>query len=257
VLASQGYRIGGLNPLNPFAPPDFPEAFDPDKLWNYEFGWKTRWLDGRVKVDGALFYIDWSNQQVQVSLPGGFSVISNVGKTEIKGVELDFSVSPVSGLELGVAGSYLDATLARDLFQNPDDPPEEQVLIGRSGDQLTGVPETQGSLYAQWQFPMTDTVQGVLRGDLQYVGKISRYFEHDTRVPAPADDFSSYGDYSLINLRAGAEWTDLSVTLFVKNLTDERAALFRGLQGTTVTATRDDIYVAQPRTIGVVVSKSF
>jgi len=37
---------------------------------------------------------------------------------------------------------------------------------------------------------------------------------------------------------------------------EHTAALFRGLQGTYVTPTRDDVYVAQPRTIGVTVSKS-
>ena len=257
ALASQGYRTGGLNPLNPLAPPDLPQAFDPDKLWNYEIGWKTRWFDRRVKFDGAIFYIDWKDEQIQVSLPGGFTTITNAGKTTIKGIEIDFSVSPLDGLELGVGGSYIDAKLARDLIQNPDDPPADQILIGKSDDQLTGVPTEQGSVYAQWTFPLTSTVMATVRGDLQYVGETSRYFEHDVRVPAPADEFSSYGDYSLVNLRAGAEWNGFTVTVFAKNLTDERAVLFRGLQGTSITPTRDDIYVAQPRTIGVTISKAF
>jgi iron complex outermembrane recepter protein len=257
LLASQGYRSGGLNPLNPFTPPDFPQAFEPDKLWNYEFGWKTRWLDRRLKFDGSLFYIDWSNEQIEVSLPGGFSAITNAGKTTIKGIEADFSVNVLEGLELGLGGSYIDAKLDRDLIENPQDPVAQQVLIGAAGDHLTGVPKTQGNVYAQWHFPLTEGVQGVLRSELQYVGKTARYFAHDTQVPTPADDFASYGDYSLVNVRAGAAWKDLSLTLFVKNLADKRAVLFRGLQGTSVTPTRDDIYVAQPRTIGLTVSKSF
>jgi iron complex outermembrane recepter protein len=253
ALASQGYRVGGLNPLNPETVnnPDFPQAFEPDKLWNYELGWKTLWLDRRLKFNAALFYIDWKNEQVEVALPGGFSIIANAGKTTIKGVEADLAIAPLPGLELGVNGSYIRAQLDKDLYG------ESGELIGKAGDQLTGVPKTQGSLFAQWDFPLATNLRGVLRGDLQYVGQTSRYFAHDSRVPAPADQFEAYGDYTLLNLRGGLQWPTFSVILFVNNVTDRRAALFRGLQGTSVTPTRDDVYVAQPRTIGIDVTKRF
>ena len=257
VLASQGYRTGGNNPLNPATVnnPIFPQTFNPDKLWNYELGFKTLWFDHRLTVNGAVFYIDWSNEQIEVALPGGYSIITNAGKTTIKGVEGDVTYSPAGGLELGINGSYLDATLARDLLDVSS--PANPVVIGRAGDQLTGVPKTQGSLYAQWHFPLAVTVEGVVRSDLQYVGRTGRFFAHDSRVSAPADEFQDYGDYTLINLRAGAKWSDLSVMLYAKNVADRRAVFFRGLQGTSSTPTRDDVYVAQPRTIGVTVSKSF
>ena len=122
---------------------------------------------------------------------------------------------------------------------------------------MTGVPKAQGSAYGQVHVPLSPTIQGVLRADLQYVGRISRYFKSDERVAAPADQFQDYGNYGLVNLRGGIETTDLSVMLFVKNLSDRRAALFRGSQGTDVVPTRDDIYVAQPRTIGVTINKKF
>lgn len=257
ALASQGYRTGGNNPLNPATAnnPIFPQTFNPDKLWNYELGFKTLWLDHRLTVNGSVFYIDWSNEQIEVALPGGYDIITNAAKTTIKGIEGDVSYVPTDGIELGINGSYLDAKLARDLVNNSD--PANQVVIGRAGDQLTGVPKTQGSLYAQWHFPLAAGVEGVVRSDLQYVGRTGRFFAHDSRVPAPADEFQDYGDYSLVNLRGGAEWTDLSVMLYVKNLADRRAVFFRGLQGTSSTPTRDDVYVAQPRTIGVTVNKRF
>jgi iron complex outermembrane recepter protein len=257
ALASQGYRTGGLNPLNPATAtdPTFPQAFGPDKLWNYELGWKTRWLDHRLTLNGSVFYVDWSNEQIEVALPGGFDVIANAGKTSIKGTEWDLSMTPISGLELGINGSYIHAILARDLVNNTD--PANPIVIGRSGDALTGVPKTQGSVYGQWQFPFTDSVAGFLRSDVQYVGRTTRYFAHDSRVPAPADNFQDYGDYTLINVRTGAQWKDFTVTLFVKNAADRRAAFFRGLQGTSTVPTRDDVYVAQPRTIGITVYEAF
>ena len=253
ALASQGYRTGGLNPLNPATlnNPTFPQAFQPDKLWNYELGLKTLWLHRRLRLNGAAFYIDWSNEQVQLALPTGFSVIANAGKTRIAGLEGELAFRPTGELEVGLNASYTRAKLARDLYGN------NGVLVGQAGDQLTGVPKLQGSAYGQWDFPLRDGVRGVIRGDVQYMGRAQRFYAHDSRVPAPADAFEAYGDYAVVNLRGGLKWPDLSAMLFMDNVADRRAALFRGLQGTSVTASRDDVFVVQPRTIGVEVTKSF
>lgn len=253
ALASEGYRAGGLNPLNPATVNDknFPVAFQPDKLWSYELGSKTRLLDRHLSVNGALFLIDWSNEQIQLGLPSGFTVIANAGKTLIKGAEAEIAAYPAEGVQVGLSGSYVRSELRRDLLSAGGQ------VVGRSGDQLPGVPKTQGSIYGQWSFAAGGEARGVLRGDLQYVGRTARYYAHETDVPAPADQFQSYGDYGLVNLRGGLEWPKLSVMLFVRNLADRRAVFFRGLQGTSVTATRDDVYIAQPRTIGITLRKTF
>lgn len=248
ALASQGYRIGGLNPLNPATinDPSFPPSFDPDKLYNYELGWKTRWLEQRLTLNGALFYIDWDNIQIEIPLATGFSIIGNAGSAKIKGIEMELSIVPVDQVQLGISGSYIQAELGEDLVDDSD--PLNPVVIGREGDQLTGVPKKQGSVYAQWRFPLGDTLEGVLRGDVQYVGTIDRFF---------GSALESYGDYTLGNLRASLEWRDLTVTAFVKNVSNERARYFRGQQATSAPEGREDIFVAQPRTIGVTISKQF
>lgn len=253
ALASQGYRTGGLNPLNPATlnNPAFPQAFQPDKLWNYEVGLKTLRLDRRLRLNGAVFFIDWSNEQVELALPSGFDVIANAGKTQISGLEGELAFRPTGELEVGLNASYTRAKLARNLYGN------NGILVGQSGDQLTGVPKLQGSAYGQWDFPIKDGVRGVVRGDVQYVGRTQRFYAHDSRVSAPADLFEAYGDYAMVNLRGGLQWPDFSAMLFIDNVADRRAVLFRGLQGTSVTGSRDDVFVAQPRTIGVEVTKSF
>lgn len=257
ALASQGYRTGGLNPLNPATTdnPLFPQAFGPDKLWNYELGTKTRWLGGRLMLNASLFYIDWRNEQIEVALPGGFDVIGNAGKTRIKGVEVDGAVRPIPSVEIGINGSYIQAQLAEDLINESD--PNSPIVIGRAGDQLTGVPKTQGSAYTQWSWQLTASVDAFVRADVQYVGRTARFFAHDSRVPSPADQFEAYGDYTLVNLRMGAMWDRLRISVFANNILDRRAYFFRGLQGTSTVASRDDIYVAQPRTVGVTVSQEF
>jgi len=83
---------------------------------------------------------------------------------------------------------------------------------------------------------------------VQYVGTIDRFF---------GTDVESYGDYTLGNLRFSLQWADVTVTAFVKNIGNERARFFRGQQATSAPEGREDIYVAQPRTIGVTLSKQF
>jgi iron complex outermembrane recepter protein len=240
VLASEGYRIGGLNPLNPFTinDPTYPRAFQPDHLWNYEAGVKTGWLDGRLTIDGAAYHIDWQNMQIEVTLPTGFSEIANAGAASITGTELDVAYVPADWLALGINGSLIDAQLAK------------TSAIGEKGERLVGVPHQQGSAYVQGTFPMGSGMSGFVRLDADYMGTMRRFF-------GALDNFETYGNYTLANFRTGLRRGDLSVTLFVSNLADRRAALFTGQQSTTTPTGRLDRYTNQPRTVGITVEESF
>jgi iron complex outermembrane receptor protein len=85
---STGFRPGGGNPgyeaLNQTIPPT---QYVADTLTNYEFGWKTSWLDHKLIVNGDVFLERWKN--IQYALPGiyGLSAIDNVGDALSKGIE--------------------------------------------------------------------------------------------------------------------------------------------------------------------------
>ena len=72
-------------------------SFDEESSVNYELGAKTSWLANRVTANIAAYYIDWSNQQLTQTIQasrrdgvlGSLSFTSNVGKSEVKGVELE------------------------------------------------------------------------------------------------------------------------------------------------------------------------
>jgi outer membrane receptor protein involved in Fe transport len=114
--ASKGYRPGGPN--NP-APASVCGAavaalglsqsqltkYGSDHLWNYEVGEKTRWLDRRLTVNGALYYIDWTAVQQQIVLQCGFNITANFGKATSKGGELEVTYVPVDGLTFTASGS--------------------------------------------------------------------------------------------------------------------------------------------------------
>jgi iron complex outermembrane recepter protein len=78
ATVSKGFRIGNSNGIAA-CPPDFnpnapgsqtlcalPDEFQygPDKTTNYEVGFKTQWLNRRLTFNGAFYYVDWADPQL-------------------------------------------------------------------------------------------------------------------------------------------------------------------------------------------------
>ncbi len=87
--------------------------FDQEKLDNYELGAKTSWLDGKVRLNGAFFFQDFTNKQVstQVTDPntGLLSArILNAGAAEVFGLELEATWFATDNLTLGLGYTWLD-----------------------------------------------------------------------------------------------------------------------------------------------------
>jgi iron complex outermembrane receptor protein len=103
---SRGFRSGGFNDKE-----NLGSSYKPEFTWNYELGLKTEWLAGRLKVNTALFYIDWSDMQVEVPTLGGASVyVDNAAKAASQGAELEITANLAQGLDLVAGASYTDAT---------------------------------------------------------------------------------------------------------------------------------------------------
>ena len=87
AFVATGYRPGGLNvPVGLGPPPPFEE----EEVTNYEIGWKSGWMDGRLRLQLDAFYNDYDNFQVTVGYPDipvfGFE-LNNPSTTEIYGAE--------------------------------------------------------------------------------------------------------------------------------------------------------------------------
>ncbi len=54
---STGFRPGGINRRGTIPP------YSPDKLTNYELGWKTAWYNGQLTFNGDVFWEDWNKFQ--------------------------------------------------------------------------------------------------------------------------------------------------------------------------------------------------
>lgn len=109
--ATRGFKSGGWNArataTNAFLP------FGPEKVWSYEAGIKSDWLDRRVRANLTFFYTDVTDLQTPsalVSSTGSATFITrNFADMRNKGLEAELTVVPVDGLNLYINAGYQDA----------------------------------------------------------------------------------------------------------------------------------------------------
>jgi iron complex outermembrane receptor protein len=102
---SKGFLSGGLaEALDPITQKMF--DYKPEKVTNYEVGFKFDALDRRVRLNTAVFYLDYTDRQltsVVISNDGRVAGIPiNAKKSHIEGIEIESQFIPVDNLELTV-----------------------------------------------------------------------------------------------------------------------------------------------------------
>ncbi|GLT02413.1 TonB-dependent receptor [Sphingobium jiangsuense] len=108
---STGYKGGGINP-RPYTV-DQITTFDPETLNAYEAGFKADLLDRKVRLNGAVFFNDYKNLQINryfcpETASSTCSMPANAGNAEVFGFEAELSAQPVDGLMFDASVGYLD-----------------------------------------------------------------------------------------------------------------------------------------------------
>ncbi len=255
AVASQGFRLGGTNNQGVVA---IPALFESDEVWNYELGYKTRWMDDRLTLNGAIFNLVWENMQVSAEDPtGAFGFVTNAGAAEVWGAELEVYALPTPNLTFGFGVSWLPT---RELTEDQSTVViiggEEVPLFapGKKGDNIPTIPEwtVNGSLQYDYDLDALQDWAGWIRGDFSYRSKSRsdlQRFEDGNANDRPLDS------YGIVGLRAGfdnTEWNS-SLVFFVNNLFDERGDV--SVQGANGEPTFK--ITNRPRTIGIEFNKHF
>ncbi|WP_454828162.1 TonB-dependent receptor [Pseudoxanthomonas wuyuanensis] len=243
ATAADGFRPGGANQV--IGLPEVLTAYSSDKLWNYEVGMKSYWLDRSLFFNAALYQIDWDDMQVRGrTLNGAFSFLANAGAARMRGVELEWIYRPIMGLDLTANFNYVNAELTEDQISDVVTAP------GRNGDQVPDIPEVTGMIAAAYRRGLTDTLDGMIRLDANYVGKTYSSFRPDDPYRATRDA------YTMLNFRTGVESADdrWSVYLYVRNLTNKLAINQLSLSSTPPYGSATSL---MPRTIGINFAMNF
>ncbi|WP_174290872.1 TonB-dependent receptor [Sphingomonas bacterium] len=102
-----GFRSGGVNNAVGL------ETYQPETLTAFTIGSKNRFFDNRVQLNIEGFYWKYNNEQIAhaavdaLNRPGSYT--QNIGRSEIKGVEVEGRVLVTKTTELNADVQYLDA----------------------------------------------------------------------------------------------------------------------------------------------------
>jgi outer membrane receptor protein involved in Fe transport len=259
---SRGFRPGGVNRRGTFPP------YQPDYLTNYEAGAKYSFGRG-AHLNVAGYVENWKDMQVSVLGEDGLTVVRNVGKARIVGVEADLLLRPTDGLTWSTGVAYNDATLREDFCFD-----EEALdctdagffggvdLLAEKGDRLPLTAKWKGSSQVRYEWGLSSDLEAHVQGLVTFEGKRKR----DLR-PGINDIYGNMKSYAQVDIGAGLEKGPWNLDLYVKNLFDVRGQLSKNIQcreevcGDSIDGTLNGgkIYtvITRPRTIGLRIGRKF
>jgi iron complex outermembrane receptor protein len=223
-----GYKAGGVGP-RPFNAAQA-RGFGPEKLTSYEVGLKTDLLNRHLRFNTAVFYNDFKDAQLvllscpQFGGPGPCALPQNAGNAKLKGVEAEILAVPVAGLQIDLAGSYLDWSWdcvnpqVVGLANGPcsSDPNVISVLTSTP----LGFIKEQGHAGIQYEFPLTGGGSLTPRFDAAYQGPQTATANLRPAPGSPSALYGLVGGFTVAN--AHLTWRnakkDLETTLEVTNL---------------------------------------
>jgi iron complex outermembrane receptor protein len=204
--ATRGFKSGGFNATSTTNPP-----FLPEKVWAYEIGVKSTFLDKRLRINAAAFHYDYTDLQVIQSIPGQLSKITNAASATIDGAELEGIASITPQFRLNASLALLDATYGD--YKTVDSDRPQLGVLNLKGTTLPRSPHTTFTLGAEY---LWDGDWGTIsvRGDYSHTSKVSF-----TQFDAP---FVTQKGYGLLNARATYTTPDgnWDFSLWAQNLTD-------------------------------------
>ena len=225
---SEGFRVGGSNPLKPASV--LPRDYSSDELKNYEVGLKSEWLDNTVRFNLAAYFMQWDDFAVQLEDPQALFQLGfvNLASAEIPGVEAEFAVTLSDNWQLDGALSWNDAETSEEttLSFGVDENGDPLELFVPKGERLPLTPDSTATLGIEYRSSgQLFNAQPFARFDVAYVGESVNSLEGIESVvsgnPPVVQDAYTTGD-----LRIGLDGDAWGASFFVDNVWDERAELF-------------------------------
>ncbi|NKB36822.1 MAG: TonB-dependent receptor [Gammaproteobacteria bacterium] len=226
VSYSEGFK-GGAFTQRVFPPALATPTSNPEFVKVYEGGFKSTWLDNRLRMNGAVFFTDYTDLQINVSAGTGTGAIGDVTKNaaaaEILGFELEMTAVPVDEALIQLGIGYLDAEYTEiDTANNPFG----GIVISQDS-KLVNAPKWNIVAAAQYDYNLGDWGTLTPRVDVSHTSAVYNSPENDLRLRQGAN--------TLLNL--SMTWRDVndvwSVTAAGKNVTDE-TYLVTGVSGSGI-----------------------
>jgi iron complex outermembrane recepter protein len=234
----RGFKAGGFPVLNPARKAQLVPVVQ-EKLLAYEIGAKSSYFDGLLYTGATAFYYDYTNKQLLTKtldeIFGPLPILENAPKSTVYGFELEAQITPIEGLYIAFAGSYIKTEI--DEFVGTNSEGREQDFAGLP---FNFAPEWQLSALFDYTRQISTGLAAGFGADYYYSG--------DTNGAIDQNPLFAMDSYHLIGARLhlGSIEDTWKLTLFGRNLTNELAN-----QGSNSFSEVVNRYVARPRTIGL------
>jgi len=225
ITRSEGYRPGGANRTTQLG-----ATYDADFLTSTEFGFKSISMDGRLRLNGAMYQMDWDDIQLgwfdsSISLLG---LVDNIGKANSNGFELDakYILSDTVSVAVGYANN--EAVLKEDYVLRG-------VVEAKDGQDLPFTPDTKYNVTINVDTGDTSSLQ------FNYV------FVDEMWNDLFYDDREMQNSYGIANLSFTTQVGENStMQIYMDNIFDEVAQLYINSEDIQRLTT-----VNRPTTVGV------
>jgi iron complex outermembrane recepter protein len=252
---STGFRPGGINRLPDVAP------YNSDRLTNLELGWKTTWLDGRLRANGAVFYERWDDMQLSVFGPNGITSIVNAANAYTKGIESDVSWLVADHLTLSTSGTYVEARTTQNYCNldpntqavTHDCANDPSILAAPSGTALPVTPKLKINGTARYTFDVGD-YKSFLQGAVIHQSSSTSALQTDLN-----DLTGNLPHFTTFDLSAGTGMHNWHLEAYMENVFDKRGELGRVTQCTSAAVCYSDyrVYAIKPMNFGIKFGQKF
>jgi iron complex outermembrane receptor protein len=247
-----GFRSGGFNSIGTQATLDFwfnssgtgtpgdavdaqllvTDDYDKEVTTNIEFGIKSKFMDNKITLNGAVFRTTVEDNQFFEFFAGPFGLlraVTTIDELEIQGFELDVAAQVTDTFKVFAGLGLLDS----EIKENRNRP----ITVGNKAPQS---PDTTFTLGFSYEQPINDDYWLTTRFDYQYTGETFFHTLQGEQTPTIWDFFGTLGggvppgphpqnfdnakrdSFSTLNGRIALEAEAWTLAIYGKNITDER-----------------------------------
>ena len=216
AVVASGTKSGGFNNTAVLTE----QYYGPEKNTSFEIGSKNQFLDGRVIINVAAYYIDWNDLQLSVpsAIAGQTNPVTNAGSASVKGFDVGIDMRPARHWSINVGYSYADPTWDKGTIDYSSSRACATAAacsltavgtgVDISGRQIARTSEHQLVVANTVTIPLPSS-EVYVRGDLSY---------RSAQISSSAIALQNTGDQTLVNGRIGWVKGNVELSVFAKNL---------------------------------------
>ena len=209
---AKGFKSGGF--VSSVTAEASSTPIEPEIVWSYEGGLKSVFWRERAHLNLTYYRADYKDLQTTIIPTGGRSFLTvNAGKAKVDGIELEAMALLTEQLLFNFSYAWTDARFTSFVI-----PPDRDF----TGNRVAQSPKHS------WTADLSYTAQvgpGEAQLSLNYAFRGDSYFDADNASLASIVDDTDFGQ---LNMTASYSWEDWRVSLWGKNLNDDRA-VYNGL----------------------------